>query len=371
MKIGVPKEIKTRESRVGLVPAGVRSLVDSGHQVFIQRGAGWGSGIADEKFTVAGGKLVATPEEVWTADMVIKVKEPLTEEFHFLRPGLTLFTYLHLAAEKKLTEILLDKKVTGIAYETIQEENRSLPLLRPMSEVAGAMSTQIGAFYLQSSWSESKSGRGILLGGVPGVMPGRVVIIGGGVAGTNAARVALGLGAVVRIIDLDVRRLEYLEHIFSGRIITLMSNYDTIAESVAKSDLVIGAVLVPGAKTPNLVTKSMVETMSEGSVVVDISVDQGGCVETCHPTSHENPTYSVSGVTHYCVTNMPGAVSRTSTFALTNVTLKYALEIANKGPEAAARTNPAISRGFNTHQGKLVHQSVAEAHGLSFTPLEF
>jgi len=302
--------------------------------------------------------------------MVIKVKEPLSAEFDFLRPGQIIFTYLHLAAEGKLTKELMEKQVTGIAYETIQEQDGSLPLLRPMSEVAGRMSVQIGAFYLQSSWDPNRAGKGVLLGGVPGVMPGKVTIIGGGAAGANAAGIALGMGALVTVLDNNVRRLDYLEDIFHDRFITLMSNYDTIEESVIHSDLVIGSVLLPGARAPKLVTKDMISRMKPGSVVVDISVDQGGCVETCRPTSHEQPTYLVDDVVHYCVTNMPGAVARTSTYSLTNSTLKYATDIATKGPEKAAQENPAIARGFNTFQGKLVHEQIALAHGFDYTPLE-
>lgn len=370
MIIGIPKEIKNRENRVGMVPAGVRALVGAGHTVLVQRGAGLGCGASDEMYVKAGAKIVDGASDAWGADMVIKVKEPLSDEFKFLRPNLILFTYLHLAAEKKLTEELMEKKVAGIAYETIQEADHSLPLLRPMSEVAGRMSTQVGAFYLQSSWDLSNSGKGILLGGTPGVAPGHVTIIGGGVAGTNAAIVAVGMGAVVTILDLDVRRLEYLEHIFGGRVITLMSNHYNIEDSVTKADLVIGSVLVPGAKAPKLVSREMIAGMNKGSVVVDIAVDQGGCIETCKPTSHENPVYVTDGVIHYCVTNMPGAVARTSTYSLTNVTLKYALQIAEHGPEAAAKKSPAIRLGFNTYQGKLVYEQVAAAHGLPYTKLE-
>ena len=369
MIIGVPKEIKNRENRVGLVPAGVRALTARGHRVLVEKNAGVGSGITDEAYQKAGATLVPTAQDTWAADMVIKVKEPLSSEFELLRPGQILFTYLHLAAEKKLTEVLAEKKVTGIAYETIQEKDLSLPLLRPMSEVAGRMSAQVGAFYLQSSWGSTQSGKGILLGGVPGVMPGKVVVLGGGVAGSHAAKVALGMGAVVTIIDQDARRLEYLEHIFAGRVLTLMSNIDNIEESVSKADLLIGSVLLPGAKAPKLVSRKTVGSMSPGSVVVDIAVDQGGCVETCKPTSHENPIFMDEGVIHYCVTNMPGAVSRTSTYALTNVTLRYALEIADKGPEGAGKASEAIRKGFNTYQGKIVHQAVAEAHGLVYSPL--
>ncbi len=370
MIIGVPKEIKNRENRVGMTPSGVRAFVAHGHKVLVQTNAGIGSGISNEAFQKAGAELVPSAKDIWAADMVVKVKEPLSDEFGYLRPNLILFTYLHLAAEKELTSVLMEKRVTGIAYETIQENDHSLPLLRPMSEIAGRMSTQVGAYYLQSSCDNTNTGKGILLGGAPGVMPGNVVVIGGGVAGTNAAGVALGMGAMVTILDVDVKRLEYLEHIFKGRLITLMSNHDNLEESIAKADLVIGAVLVPGAKAPKLVSQKTIATMKPGSVVVDIAVDQGGCLETCRPTSHENPTFMVDGVIHYCVTNMPGAVSRTSTYALTNVTLKYGLWIADHGPEKAALMNPAVRKGFNTYRGKLVHEGVATAHQFPYTPLE-
>ncbi len=370
MIVGVPKEIKNRENRVGLIPAGARALVAHGHQVMVQKGAGTGSGISDQGYSQAGARIVDTAAAAWDADLIIKVKEPQTTEFEFLRPSQILYTYLHLAAEKRLTEELLKRKVTGIAYETIQETDRSLPLLRPMSEVAGRMSVQIGAYYLQSSWDPSIAGRGVLLGGVPGVAPGKVVVIGGGVAGSNAAMVALGMGAMVTIIDLDVRRLEYLEQVFKGRLTTLMSNFDNIEESVAKADLVVGSVLVPGARAPKLVTRKMIAQMAPGSVAVDIAVDQGGCLETCRPTSHEEPVFVTDGVIHYCVTNMPGAVARTSTFSLTNVTLKYALLLADNGPEKAARENMALRGGFNTFDGKLVHEQIALAHAMSFKPLE-
>ena len=371
MIVGVPKEIKNRENRVGLVPAGVRAYTLNGHKVLIQKNAGVGSGITDEMYERAGAQMVATASDAWSADLIIKVKEPQEAEFAFMRRDQILYTYLHLAAEKRLTQELIERRVTGIAYETIQEADNSLPLLRPMSEVAGRMSVQIGAYYLQSSWDPSHAGKGVLLGGIPGVMPGHVAVIGGGVAGSNAAMVALGMGALVTILDLDVKRLEYLEHVFKGRNLTLMSNMDNIEESVMKADLVVGSVLVPGAKAPKLVTKKMVTQMRPGSVIVDIAVDQGGCVETCRPTSHEEPTFVVDGVVHYCVTNMPGAVARTSTFGLTNSTLRYGLLIADKGPEAAAKLSPALKKGFNTYQGKTVYQQVAAAHDIPFTPMEF
>ncbi len=370
MIVGVPKEIKNREMRVGMLPTGVRALVAAGHKVLVQKNAGLGSGITNEAYESAGAKLVETASDAWGADMVVKVKEPLADEFQHLRPGQILFTYLHLAAERRLTEELMEKKVTSIAYETIQEPSGNLPLLRPMSEVAGRMSVQVGAYYLQSSWGADVAGRGVLLGGVPGVLPGKVAVIGGGVAGCNAAQVALGMGAVVTILDIDPKRLEYLDHVLGRRCLTLMSNIDNIDESVAKADLVIGSVLVPGARAPKLVTEKTVMKMSPGSVIVDIAVDQGGCVETCRPTSHESPTFVKHGVVHYCVTNMPGAVARTSTFALTNVTLPYALRIANQGPEAAGKGYAPLKLGFSTMNGKLVHESVATAHGLPYTKLE-
>ncbi len=369
--IGIPKETKNREKRVSILPTGVRALVESGHKVLVQKGAGIGSGIPDSMYSNAGAILVDRAADAWSADMVVKVKEPLPPEFGFLRQGQILFTYLHLAAEKEVTEELLNRKVTSIAYETIQERDGTLPLLRPMSEVAGRMSVQIGAYYLQSSWHEDFAGKGVLLGGTPGVLPGKVVIIGGGVAGTNAAQIALGMGAVVTILDIDVKRLEYLEHVLSGRVLTLMSNIYNIHESVSQADLVVGSVLVPGAKAPKLVSEKTVESMSPGSVIVDIAIDQGGCVSTCHPTSHEKPIFIKHDVIHYCVTNMPGAVARTSTFALTNATLPYVLKIANLGPIKAARQYPSIKLGFNTHEGHLVQEEVAKANNLSFTPLEF
>lgn len=369
MIVGVPKEIKNRENRVGMVPAGVRTLTQSGHKVLVQKGAGKGSGILDEAYIKAGATMVDTAADAWSAEMVVKVKEPLKQEFELMREGQILYTYLHLAAEPELTKALLERKVTGIAYETIQTANGGLPLLRPMSEVAGSMSAQIGAFYLQSSWDSDSTGHGILLGGVPGVLPGKVMVLGGGVAGLNAARIAAGMGAIVTILDVDPIRLEYLEHIFNGRVLTLMSNIDNIEQTAVESDLVIGAVLVAGARAPKLISRETISRMKPGSVVVDIAVDQGGCIETCKPTSHENPTFVVDGVVHYCVTNMPGAVARTSTLALTNVTLRYAQAIADLGAEGAARKHAPLMLGFNTYQGKLVNGPVAEAHGTPYTPL--
>lgn len=371
MIIGVPKEIKNREKRVGLVPSGVRALVDAGNQVKVQRGAGEGAGMVDGMYREAGATIVPNAADAWDAEMVIKVKEPLSQEFELMKPGQILYTYLHLAAERELTDALLEHKVTGIAYETIQESDNSLPLLRPMSEVAGRMSVQVGAYYLQSSWDENASGKGILMGGVPGVVPGRVVVLGAGVAGANATKVALGMGAQVTLFDINMPRLEYLDHVLPGRLITRMSNYDNIREEVKNADLVIGTVLLPGAKAPKLVTREMVSSMAPGSVIVDVSVDQGGCTETVKPTSHESPTFTVDGVVHYCVTNMPGAVAKTSTIALTNVTLRYALTIAKLGAEKAAQQFPAIAKGFNTYQGKVVHSQVAAAHDMTASSLEF
>ena len=367
----MPKEVKNRENRVGMLPTGVRALVQDGHQVHVQQNAGIGSGILDAAYVDAGAIIVPTAEEAWATDMVVKVKEPQASEFPLMKSGQTLFTYLHLAAEAKLTEELLARGVTSIAYETVQDPDRNLPLLRPMSEVAGRMSVQVGAFYLQSSWDMDSTGRGVLLGGVPGVLPGNVVILGGGVAGANAALVALGMGARVKILDVNPRRLEYLDHVLSGRVCTLMSNIDNIHESAKEADLLIGAVLVPGARAPKLVTKETIAAMPQGSVVVDIAVDQGGCIETCRPTSHENPTYTVDGVVHYCVTNMPGAVARTSTFALTNVTLGFTQMLAKLGPEKAAQASGPLSLGFHTYRGELVHQPTADAHQMKFTPLKF
>jgi alanine dehydrogenase len=358
VRVGVPKEIKNREFRVAMVAAGVRSLVAAGHKVLIEKNAGVGAGISDDEYRAAGATIVPSASEVWSsADMIVKVKEPLAEEFQYLRPNLILFTYLHLAAAQELGVELMKKKVTGIAYETIQLADGSLPLLKPMSEVAGRMAVQIGAFYLQ----KYTGGKGILLSGVPGVERGRVTIIGGGVAGLNAAKIAVGLGADVKVIDRDIKRMEELDNIFEGRLTTIMSNFGNIEEAVTNSDLVIGSVLIAGARAPKLVTREMISKMEKGSVVVDISVDQGGCIETCKPTTHENPTFEVDGVIHYCVANMPGAVARTSTYALTNVTANYITALANKGLERAVHEDKALFKGINTFSGNIVHAAVAEA----------
>ena len=365
MKIGVPKEIKNNEYRVAMTPAGVMTLTGVGHQVVIEAGAGAGSSFTDEDYNRAGATIVNTAAEAWDADMVMKVKEPLASEFAYFREGLILFTYLHLAPEPELTRALLDKKVVGIAYETVQLANRSLPLLTPMSEVAGKMATQIGAQYLE----KLGGGKGVLLGGVSGVPRAKVTIIGGGIAGTNAAKIAVGMGADVTIIDLSAERLRQLEDLFGRDVQTLMSNPFNIAESVRTSDLVIGAVLIPGAKAPKLVSEEMIKSMQPGSVVVDIAIDQGGIFETSdRVTTHDAPVYVKHGVVHYAVANMPGAVPRTSTIALTNNTVPYALEIANKGFIRACMQNPALLLGLNTVDGELVYEAVADAQGLTYTP---
>lgn len=346
-----------------MTPAGVVYLVKYGHEVFIEDGAGLGSGFLNEDYESAGAKLVDSPEEAWSMEMVMKVKEPLPSEYKYFREGLILFTYLHLAPEPELTKALIDNKVVGIAYETVQLPNRSLPLLTPMSEVAGRMAPQIGAQFLE----KVHGGMGILLSGVPGVQRGTVTIIGGGVAGTNAAKMAIGLGAKVTIIDLNPDRLRQLDDIFGSDVTTLMSNPYNIAEAVKDSDLVIGAVLIPGAKAPKLVTEAMIQSMKPGSVVVDIAIDQGGIFETTDRiTTHDNPTYVKHDVVHYAVANMPGAVPRTSTLALTNVTVPYAVQIANMGYKQACLSNEALLKGINTLGGYVTYQAVAEAHGLEF-----
>ena len=363
MRIGIPTQIKNNENRVAMTPAGAVHLVQNGHEVFVQKGAGLGAGFTDEEYVQAGAKLVETAEEAWNQDMVMKVKEPVASEYGYFREGLILFTYLHLAPEPELTKALIDNKVASIAYETVQLDNRSLPLLAPMSEVAGRMSAQIGAQFLE----KNKGGKGILLAGVPGVKRGKVTIIGGGQAGTNAAKIAVGLGADVTIIDLSAERLRQLDDIFGNQVKTLMSNPYNIAEAVKESDLVIGAVLIPGAKAPKLVTEEMIQSMEPGSVVVDIAIDQGGIFETTDRiTTHDNPTYEKHGVVHYAVANMPGAVPRTSTLALTNVTVPYAVQIANKGYKGACLGNSALLKGINTLDGYVTFEAVAEAHGLQY-----
>ena len=367
MIIGVPKEIKNNENRVALTPAGVVAFCKAGHQVVIENNAGVGSGISNEEYIAAGAEVLATPADVYTsADMIIKVKEPLSAEYDLFKDGQLLFTYLHLAPEPALTAALLKKNVVGIAYETVQPADGSLPLLIPMSEVAGRMATQIGAQFLE----KPHGGKGILLGGVPGVTPAKVTIVGGGIVGINAAKMAIGMGAEVTILDVSNARLRYLDDIFSSKIKTLMSNSYNIAQAVAQADLLVGAVLIPGARAPKLVTEEMVKAMKPGSVIVDVAIDQGGSVETIdHVTTHAEPTYEKFGVIHYSVANMPGAVARTSTFALTNATLPYALKLAKLGYAEAIRTDLALARGVNVIHGKLTYKAVAEALNLEYTPL--
>ncbi|MEW5322071.1 alanine dehydrogenase [Geobacillus thermoleovorans] len=365
MIIGVPKEIKNNENRVAITPAGVLSFVQAGHTVLIEKEAGVGSGFNDSDYARAGAQIIERAEDVWAqADMVMKVKEPLPSEYGYFRPGLILFTYLHLAADPELTRALKESGVIAIAYETVQV-GRTLPLLTPMSEVAGRMAAQIGAQFLEKPYG----GKGILLGGVPGVARGKVTIIGGGVVGTNAAKVAVGLGADVTIIDLNADRLRELDDIFGNQITTLMSNPMNIAEAVAEADLVIGAVLIPGARAPKLVTEDMVKAMKPGSVIVDVAIDQGGIVETSdHVTTHDDPTYVKHGVVHYAVANMPGAVPRTSTIALTNVTIPYALQIANKGVIQAITDSPALELGVNVANGEITYEAVARDLGYRYVP---
>lgn len=356
MIVGVPKEIKISENRVGITEAGVKQFVKEGHSVIIEKNAGVGSLITNEQYEKAGAKIIDTKAEVYKkADMIMKVKEPLPDEYELLRENQILYTYLHLAAEPKLTKVLAERKVKSIAYETIELPDHSLPLLKPMSEVAGRMATQIGAFYLQ----KDHGGKGILLGGVTGVKPAKVTIIGGGVVGTNAAKMAMGLGASVTILDVNTARLEYLDDIFQGRAMTLFSNVKNIEESVRDCDLLVGGVLITGQKAPTLVSKELISQMSKGSVVVDVAVDQGGCIETCRPTSHQNPTFEIDGVIHYCVPNMPGVVPRTSTYALTNVTLKYGSMIAAMGVEDAVAKDKALLKGLNVYGGYVCYEPVA------------
>lgn len=365
MIIGCPTEIKTRENRVGIIPASVASLATSGHKVIIQKGAGLGSGITDEEFKTAGAEIVDTAADVWgRADIVCKVKEPLPPEFPLMREGQILYTYLHLAPEPALTQELLKRKVSGVAYETIQVGN-ALPLLKPMSEVAGKMAVQVGAWCLE----KAHGGKGILLGGVPGVPRAKVLIIGGGVVGVNAAKVAVGMGAEVTIVDNNLDRLEYLEDVFLGRAQTLYSTPHEIEEQCIQSDLVIGAVLVAGARAPRLVTKSILKKMQNGSAIVDVAVDQGGCVETMKVTTHENPTFEVEGIIHYGVANMPGAVPRTSTFALNHATFPYLKKLADLGFVEAVRGDGPLQKGVNTHKGHCTYKAVADAHALAYAPL--
>lgn len=366
MIIGVPKEVKDHESRVGIVPAGVKALIDQGHKVLVQTRAGELSSITDNDYKEAGAEIVGDAKQVWDrADMVVKVKEPVPSEYPLLRDGLVLFTYLHLAPLPDLTKALLDKNITGIAYETIRDGNGTLPLLTPMSEVAGRMSVQVGASYLEAE----RGGRGVLLGGVPGVPPANVVVIGGGIVGTNAARVAYGMGANVIMIDINLNRLREIDDIFLGHVRTLASNSYSIAQATSQADLVIGAVLIPGGAAPKLVTRQMVSNMKKGAVIVDVAIDQGGCIETAHPTTHSDPSYVVDGVVHYCVTNMPAAVPHTSTFALTNATFPYVMKLAKSGVNAVIKNESGVREGVNTFKGKVTYPAVAQSLGMSLTPI--
>ncbi|GGG15075.1 alanine dehydrogenase [Paenibacillus abyssi] len=363
MIIGVPKEIKNNENRVAITPAGVAQFIKHGHQVRIETDAGMGSGFTNQVYEEAGAQIVVSAGEAWSADLVLKVKEPLPEEYGYFREHLILFTYLHLAPERELTKALIDHKVTAIAYETIQLDNGSLPLLAPMSEVAGRMSIQIGAQFLE----HPHGGKGVLLGGVPGVLPAEVVIIGGGIVGTNAAKMAIGLGASVTVADINPDRLRQLDDQFRGRLKTIISNSYNIEEAVKRADLVVGAVLIPGARAPRLVTEAMVKNMQPGSVIVDVAIDQGGSIETIDRiTTHSKPTYEKFGVVHYAVANMPGAVPRTSTLALTNVTIPYALQIADLGVQSATSQSKALARGVNAAGGKVTYKPVADVHGYEY-----
>src|ERR1043165_3246044 len=367
MIIGLPIEIKDNEYRVGLTPAGVRALKDAGHDIRVEQNAGAGSGFEDSLYERAGATIIESADEVWgSAEMIVKVKEPIAPEYPRMRSGQLLFTYLHLAPDRELTKELIERKVTGIAYETITDRRGTLPLLTPMSEVAGRMAIQVGAHYLE----KMVGGRGILLGGVPGVPAARVVIIGGGVVGTNAAKIAVGMGAHVTIIDNNLDRLRELDDIFLSKISTLASSAYMIQDAISSADLIVGAVLVPGAAAPKLVTRNMLKEVPNGAVIVDVAVDQGGCLETTHPTTHSAPTYYVEGVLHYCVANMPGAVPRTSTFALTNATLPYALRLANNGLKAAVQKDEGLKAGVNTYAGKLTYEAVAVSQNKEYTPLD-
>ena len=367
MKIGVPREIKNHEYRVAITPAGVMEMVRHGHEVFIEQDAGIGSSISNEEYVMAGAKMLATADEVWqTGDMIMKVKEPIAAEYDRMREGQLLFTYLHLAAEQKCTDALLKNKVTGVAYETVELTDRSLPLLAPMSEVDGRLAPQVGAYSLM----RANGGRGVLLGGVPGVKPAKVVVLGGGVSGLHSAQIALGMGADVTILDLNIPRLRQIDLAFNGAIKTLASNAYAIEQECLAADLVIGAVLVPGAKAPKLVSNELVSRMKPGSVLVDIAIDQGGCFEDSHATTHADPTYTVHNSVFYCVANMPGSVPNTSTYALTNVTLPYAVALANKGWKQALKDDKALALGLNTHAGKVTYPAVAEAFGYELLKLE-
>lgn len=367
MIIGVPKEIKNNENRVGLTPAGVAEMKKHGHIVYIQTSAGESSGFSDEEYKEAGGLILPTIEEVYAiAEMIIKVKEPIASEYPLIKKDQLLFTYFHFASSEPLTLAMMERGAVCLAYETVEKSDRSLPLLVPMSEVAGRMAIQQGAKYLE----KPQKGKGVLLGGVPGVPPAKVLILGGGIVGTQAAKMAAGLGARVVIMDVSLQRLRYLSDIMPQNVTTIMSNHYNIREAIAQADLVVGAVLIPGAKAPNLVTRDMLKLMRSGTVIVDVAVDQGGCIETCTPTTHENPTFIIDDIVHYCVANMPGAVPYTSTLALTNATLPYALQLANKGWKTACLENEELKKGLNIANGKIVYQGVADAWGLPYNKVE-
>ncbi|WP_027370507.1 alanine dehydrogenase [Desulfovermiculus halophilus] len=361
MKIGCPSEIKNNEFRVGLTPAAARAYIENGHQVVVQKGAGLGSGIADEEYQNVGAKLEESAQTIWDqAEMIVKVKEPLPDEYDLMRPEQIIYTYFHLAAEEKLTKACLDKKIIAVAYETVQEDSGALPLLKPMSEVAGRMAPLMAAFYMGKPFG----GRGLLPTGVPGVLPANVVILGGGVVGSNAAKTASGFGCNVTILDINVNTLEHLENILPVNVFTQYSNSQNLEDALARADIVVGAVLVPGAKAPKLITRDHLKIMKTGSVLVDVAIDQGGCTEMSKPTTHDQPTYVVDGVLHYCVANMPGAYARTSTFALNNMTIPYGLQLANKGVEQACKDNHVLCRGLNAYKGTLTCAPVGEAFGM-------
>jgi alanine dehydrogenase len=367
MIIGVPKEIKNNENRVALTPAGAKELIKRGHQVYVQQSAGLGSGFSDEDYSAAGASLLPSIEATYQiAEMIMKVKEPIESEYNLIKPNQLLFTYFHFASYEPLTKAMVASKAICLAYETVEKSDRSLPLLVPMSEVAGRMAIQKGANYLE----KPLGGRGILLGGVPGVLPAKVLILGGGIVGTQAAWMAAGLGADVIIMDLSLPRMRYLADVMPANVKTMMSNEFNIREQIKQADLIVGAVLIPGAKAPHLITKDMLKDMKKGAVVVDVAVDQGGCIETCKPTTHENPTYVIDDVVHYCVANMPGAVPYTSTLALTNATLPYAIQLADKGWKKAAQENADLVPGLNVIQGDIVYKAVAEAFNMPYTPVE-
>ncbi len=367
MKIGCPKEVKNHEYRVGLIPAAVHTYVASGHEVFIERGAGLGSNIPDEEYAAAGAKILDTAKEVWDiSDMIVKVKEPLPQEYDLMKSEQLIYTYFHFAADEKLTRACLEKNITALAYETVEESNGSLPLLKPMSEVAGRMSVLMGSYFL----AKPNGGTGLLPTGVPGVAPANIVVIGGGVVGTNAAKVAAGLGAKVSIFDVNPDRLEYLETIMPANVFAIYSDPLALEAAFREADIVVGAVLIPGAKAPKLIRKEHLKIMKPGTVIVDVAIDQGGCCETSHATTHDDPVYVVDGIIHYCVANMPGAFARTSTFALNNYTIRYGKQLVQKGVEKACRENPALLKGLNMYKGKVTYKGVAEAFGMPYVPAE-